>query len=187
MNSKPRPQNEILVIFIREYPPPPPRCLCDTGHLESNRHTLNSSLSVSCFELVCSGRGLTYVNSRLFRSARNGISFFEFSVHQDPSTVQKTLMNVDVSFSVRLTTSDGTTMEKRFGIETNYTSRTKRGLELGWSPWSYWSIHLPHLFRNYNQHLCCGCYSGCGAVAWAQIFAYYDRYKTGSFEFFTFV
>ena len=111
------------------------------------------------------------MNSRLFLSARNGINFFELSVHQDKDTVQKILMNTDVSFNVQLATSDGTTMEKRFGIETNYTSRTKR-----WSPWSYWSIHQPHLFPNYNQHRCCGCYSGCGPVAWAQIFAYYDRY-----------
>ncbi|KAL9967253.1 hypothetical protein ACROYT_G025438 [Oculina patagonica] len=119
---------------------------------------------------VCSGSDLTYVNSRLFLSARNGINFFELSVHQDKSTVQNLLMNTDVSFSVQLTTSDGTLMEKRFGVETNYTSRTKR-----WSPWSYWSIHQSHLFPNYNQHRCCGCYSGCGPVAWAQIFAYYDR------------
>jgi len=81
-------------------------------------------------------------------------------------------MNTDISFRVQLTTSDGIMMEKRFGIETNFTSRTKR-----WSSWSYWSIHHPHLFPNYNQHRCCGCYSGCGPVAWAQIFAYYDRYK----------
>lgn len=125
------------------------------------------------FELVCSGRDLTYVNSRLFLSARNGIKFFELSVHDDKNTVQKILMNTDISFRVQLTTSDGIMMEKRFGIETNFTSRTKR-----WSPWSYWSIHQPHLFPNYNQHRCCGCYSRCGPVAWAQIFAYYDRYKT---------
>ncbi|XP_020617628.1 uncharacterized protein LOC110055547 [Orbicella faveolata] len=119
---------------------------------------------------VCSGRDLTYVNRRLFLSARNGIKFFELSVHDDKSTVQKILMNTDISFRVQLTTSDGIMMEKRFGIETNFTSRTKR-----WSSWSYWSIHHPHLFPNYNQHRCCGCYSGCGPVAWAQIFAYYDR------------
>ena len=128
--------------------------------------------SVSFFELVCSGKDLTYVNNRLFLSARNGIKFFELSVLDDKSTVQKILMNTDISFRVQLTTSDGTTMEKRFGIETNFTSRTKR-----WSSWSYWSIYHPHLFPNYNQHRCCGCYSGCGPVAWAQIFAYYDRYE----------
>lgn len=31
-------------------------------------------------------------------------------------------------------------------------------------------------FPDYNQHICCGgCYSGCGPVAWTQVFGYYDR------------
>ena len=118
---------------------------------------------------VCS-KDLTTVNKLLFVSARNGINYFALSVHQDHLTVKKLLMNTDVSFSIQVTLNNGNVVEKRFGIETNYTSRTKR-----WSPYSYWNIHSPHLFRNYNQHSCCGCYSGCGPVAWAQIFAYYDR------------
>jgi len=119
---------------------------------------------------VCSSKDNTLVNSMLFRSGRNGINYFEFSVQQDKATVQKLLLHTDVSFSVQVTLSNGAVIEKRFGIETNYTSRTKR-----WSSWSYWNIHSPHLLPNYNQHRCCGCYSGCGPVAWAQIFAYYDR------------
>lgn len=118
---------------------------------------------------VCS-KDLTTVNKLLFVSARNGISYFALSVHQDHLTVKKLLMNTDVSFSIQVTLNNGNVVEKRFGIETNYTSRTKR-----WSPYSYWNIYSPHLFRDYNQHSCCGCYSGCGPVAWAQIFAYYDR------------
>lgn len=110
------------------------------------------------------------VNSQLFFVAWNGINYFELAIHQDHLTVQKVLMNTDVSFRIQVTLADGTVVEKRFGMETNYTSRTKR-----WSSWSYWSIYSPHLFPNYNQHRCCGCYSGCGPVAWAQIFAYYDR------------
>ena len=120
---------------------------------------------------MCAGKDNTQVNTNLFRVAPNGINYFELSVHQDKPTMQKLLLKTDISFTVQVTLSDGKVVEKRFGIETNLTSRTKRS----WSAWSYWSIDHPLLFPNYTQHQCCGCYSGCGPVAWAQIFAYYDR------------
>lgn len=42
---------------------------------------------VFCFELVCSGRDLMYVNSCLFLLVWNGIKFFELFVYDDKSIV----------------------------------------------------------------------------------------------------
>ena len=45
------------------------------------------------------------VNSQLFFVARNGIHYFELTVYQDHLTVQKLLMNADVSFRIQVTES----------------------------------------------------------------------------------
>ena len=47
--------------------------------------------------------------------------------------------------------------------------------------WQEWSIPHEDVFPDYEQHVCCGCISGCTPVAWAQIFAYYDRLAHFSF------
>ncbi|KAK7025368.1 hypothetical protein SK128_007643 [Halocaridina rubra] len=47
-----------------------------------------------------------------------------------------------------------------------------------WSSWSSWSTYSADDYQkvpNYNQHSCCGCISGCGAVAWAMLFAWADQ------------
>jgi len=46
-----------------------------------------------------------------------------------------------------------------------------------WSPWRYWSVPYEYLFPRYNQFTPSGwrCPVGCGPVAWAMVFGYYDR------------
>ena len=51
------------------------------------------------------------------------------------------------------------------------------------SLWKEWKIPREELFPDYNQHDCCGCVSGCTPVAWAQIFAYYDRLAHSSMDY----
>ena len=45
----------------------------------------------------------------------------------------------------------------------------------GYTSWKESTIPHEQLFPSYSQHKCCGCVSGCVPVAWAQVFAYFDR------------
>ncbi|XP_048586075.1 arginyl-tRNA--protein transferase 1-like [Nematostella vectensis] len=45
-----------------------------------------------------------------------------------------------------------------------------------WSRWKTYSVPREREFPNYWQTKCCGgCLTGCGPVAWASVFGYYDR------------
>lgn len=109
------------------------------------------------------------VNPELIQKLKNGISFIKIEVQEDKKLVRQVLHNHEVSFYVKIETRRGEQILKYFSIDLS-SHRQRR-----WSPWSLWSISQENLFPDYNQHKCCGCASGCGPVAWAQILAYYDR------------
>ncbi|XP_068683974.1 uncharacterized protein [Montipora foliosa] len=112
------------------------------------------------------------INKEAIEVAPNGISYVKLSVSADKDRVRKILQNAEVEFMIEFHVSeDGRHLlvRKRFAIDLS-PSRKRR-----WSTWITFSVPEEKRFPDYNQHSCCGCMSGCGPVAWAQIFAYYDR------------
>lgn len=118
---------------------------------------------------VCLGATSDVDSQLLISQLANGISILTFRVDEDKERVRKVLDDTDIQFSIDIKAPDGQITRKHYGLDVK-PCRKRR-----WSPWYYYSIPKEWLLPNYNQHSCCGCYSGCGPVAWAQIFAYYDR------------
>ena len=103
---------------------------------------------------------------------RHMFLFRRLSVSEDKETVRKILQNAEVQFMIEFRTLEGRQemmVRKTFAIDLS-PCRKRR-----WSSWFYSSVPQEWRFPDYNQHTCCGCWSGCGPVAWAQIFGYYDR------------
>lgn len=116
--------------------------------------------------------GSKKINKEAIEVAPNGISYIKLSVSEDKDRVRKILQNAEVGFMIEFHVSeDGRHLlvRKRFAIDLS-PSRKRR-----WSTWITFSVPEEGTFPDYKQHECCGCKSGCGPVAWAQIFAYYDR------------
>lgn len=116
--------------------------------------------------------GSKKINKEAIEEAQNGISYIKLSVSDDKDRVRKILQNAEVEFMIEFHLSeDGRHLlvRKRFTIDLS-PSRKRR-----WSTWKSFSVPREGMFPDYNQHDCCGCKSGCGPVAWAQIFAYYDK------------
>lgn len=116
--------------------------------------------------------GSKKINKEAIEEAPNGISYIKLSVSDDKDGVRKILQNTEVEFVIEFHVSEygrHLLVRKRFAIDLS-TNRKRR-----WSRWFSFSVPQEWRFPDYNQHRCCGCLSGCGPVAWAQIFAYYDR------------
>ena len=94
------------------------------------------------------------------------------SVSEQKDKVMEILRKTELEFVVEFrTVEEGEEMlvRKRYAIDLRPCRRRR------WSSWFYSSVPEEWRFPDYNQHTCCGCWSGCGPVAWAQIFGYYDR------------
>ncbi len=96
--------------------------------------------------------------------------------------------NDDVDFAVEIHDMDGKVRIRRYDVDMA-PKRQKRFKEYkSWSDYSSYSIPHEKIFPYYRQHMYRGCYVGCGNVAWAMIFGYFDRrshdrtsnYGTGS-------
>ncbi|XP_064603619.1 uncharacterized protein LOC135469032 [Liolophura sinensis] len=93
-----------------------------------------------------------------------------YNISYIPLTVPESMHGKDVRFSVRVYTSLGLVI-KRFYIDLN--TRSKRQT---YTPWVEVSIGHESIFPDYRQFkIESGCAVGCGPVAWAMIFAYFDR------------
>ena len=81
----------------------------------------------------------------------------------------------DVDFSVEIYTTDGKVRIRRYDVDmaTKIQSRFKE--YKSWSSFSYYSIPDEWVFPDYRQHTYGNCAVGCGPVAWAMIFGYFDR------------
>ncbi|XP_078357234.1 uncharacterized protein LOC144642117 [Oculina patagonica] len=124
--------------------------------------------------------GSTVVNKEVIERTPNGISYIRLSVSEDKERVMKILQKAEVEFVVEFRIVDGgqdKLVRKRYAIDLS-PCRKRR-----WSSWHYWSVPQEWRFPDYNQHTCCGCWSGCGPVAWAQIFGYFDRLAHASSSF----
>ena len=96
------------------------------------------------------------------------------SVSENKESVRKILQDSEVQFMIEFRILD---MEERryMLVRKRYAIDLSPCRKRRWSSWIYSSVPQEWRFPDYNQHTCCGCWSGCGPVAWAQIFGYYDR------------
>ena len=115
------------------------------------------------------------------------LSYIELQISQDIAVVFRGRQSVD--FKLRVEQASGPVNVKHYSLDTT-KHRQKRSKEYkDYSSWSTKSIPNESYFPNYWQHTTeDDCYVGCGPVAWAMIFGYYDRrshymsstYGTGS-------
>lgn len=75
----------------------------------------------------------------------------------------------DLHFVLQATDRDHNTVQKGFVVEVKQRVRRET------TAYTYYSIDQEHLMPDYNQFKYGKCEVGCGPVAWAQVFGYYDR------------
>ena len=144
-------------------------------HLEK---TSCNSEKMFCLLLdnICSEEGkVGEVNaSRILRKKRNldDLSYITIVVTDDYETFLTQLEAKSIDFDLKLTVAGKFVAIRHYTISLSH----KRNKRSSWTGFTEYSIPYENLMPDYNQHRCCGgCYSGCTPVAWAQIFAYYDR------------
>ncbi|KAK3722561.1 hypothetical protein QZH41_007017 [Actinostola sp. cb2023] len=109
------------------------------------------------------------VNQHLIHKPKSGINYLQFKVKDDRKYVRRVLKDKEISFYFQVERKGGQKIIQFFSLDLSLIRR--RGL----GPWRIWKVKRESLFPEYNQHKCCGCYSGCGPVAWAMILGFYDR------------
>ena len=102
------------------------------------------------------------------------LSYMELEMSKDTPAVFNGRRSVD--FELRVEQVTGSVIVRHYSLDTT-RHRQKRFKEYkSYSSWSYKSIPDEGYFPFYWQHkIKKGCYVGCGPVAWAMIFGYYDR------------
>ena len=102
------------------------------------------------------------------------LNYIEIALSKDVPVLFKGTQSVEFELRKKLTT--GEVIVKHFSLDTA-PSRQKRYKEYkSYSSWKYCSIRYESLFPFYWQHnIKKNCPVGCGPVAWAMIFGYYDR------------
>ena len=121
---------------------------------------------------VCQLGGSTKVDPSAIKKTPNHLSFLQLEIHGNRSFVGNVLQWREIGFIIQIKGRKNELVKKHFAINL-HSKRFRRSpggtLNQGKVPSEY-------NFPDYDQHKCCGgCYSGCGPVAWAQVFGYYDR------------
>ena len=111
------------------------------------------------------------------------LNYMELEISKDIPAVFNGRQSVD--FELRVEQVTGSVIVKHYSVDTT-KHRQKRFKEYkSYSSWSYKSIPDEGYFPFYWQHkIKNGCSVGCGPVAWAMVFGYYDRrshYKSSSY------
>ena len=135
----------------------------------------STNVSTLCLLLgnICSeeGRVDTFTLIHKKNNLAN-LSYIEFDVTDDYESFAKQFKTKSIDFYFAIIVADKFVVIRRYTI-TFSLLRDKRS---SWSGFIEHTIPYENLMPDYNQHICCGgCYSGCVPVAWAQVFAYYDR------------
>jgi hypothetical protein len=146
-----------------------------------------TKLSTLCLLLanICSEGGKVNV-SRILRKKSNldNLSYFTIDVVDDYEPFMRQLKTKSIDFDLIVNVAGKFVAIRHYTISLSHQLNKR-------SSWSGFKEHsIPHeqLMPDYDQHKCCGgCWSGCTPVAWAQIFAYYDRvaHKYGSYRYST--
>lgn len=91
----------------------------------------------------------------------------KLEVHGNRTFVGNVLHWHEIGFVVEISGPKNQVITKHFAIDLS-SKRFRRSTGPK-------SISSKSDFPDYNQHYCCGCKSGCSPVAWAQVFAYFER------------
>ncbi len=81
----------------------------------------------------------------------------------------------ELPFSVKVHRDGSEVTSGRYVIQKEPRRVSRSTVYEPWSDWEEVSIPDESVFPDYGQHLVSGCAVGCGPVAWALIFGYYDR------------
>ena len=102
------------------------------------------------------------------------LSYIELEISKDVPPAFKSRQSVD--FELRIGQASGAVIVTHYSLDTT-KHRQKRFKEYkSYSSWTTKSIPNESYFPNYWQHKTAGnCLVGCGPVAWAMVFGYYDR------------
>lgn len=121
--------------------------------------------------------GTSKVNLSAVKKTPNNVAYLKLEIHGNPAFVKRTLGH-EVGFQIRIQMYNHPLAIKHYAINLQ-SKRIGRSLQINGNK------KIPgadYDMPDYNQHKCCGnCYSGCGPVAWAQVFGYYDR-RASSFS-----
>ena len=115
------------------------------------------------------------------------LNYIEITISKDVPALFKRKQHIE--FELRIQLSTGEIIVKHFSLDTAHSRQKRFKQYTSYSSWSYCSIRDESLFPSYWQHkIKKNCPVGCGPVAWAMVFGYYDRrshdktstYGTGS-------
>ncbi|XP_020600874.1 uncharacterized protein LOC110040028 [Orbicella faveolata] len=125
---------------------------------------------------VCLPDGSTNVVSSAIKEKPNHLSYLKLEVHANRTFVGNVLQWREIGFMVEINGHKNEVIKKNFAINL-HPQRTRRS---AWKTLFRVSIPSEHEIPDYDQFICCpksgqNCRSGSGAVAWAQVFGYYDR------------
>ena len=121
---------------------------------------------------VCLPDGSTEVASSAIKEKPNRLSYMKLEVHANRNFVENVLYWREIGFVVEISGSKNEVIKKHFAIDLH----TQRPLHSSWT--TLFDVYIPseNEMPDYDQFICCeNCRSGSGAVAWAQVFGYYDR------------
>jgi hypothetical protein len=131
-------------------------------------------LSTLCLLLgnICSEGGKVNVFSILRKKSNlDNLSYITIEVVDEYESFMRQLKTKSIDFDLILTVTGEFAAIHHYTVSLSH----KRNKRTSWSGFKEYSIPYEDLMPDYKQHKCCGCWSGCTPVAWAQIFAYYDR------------
>lgn len=145
------------------------------AHLQNKSSHSQKMLSTLCLLIgnICSERGEVNVSS-ILRKKNNldNLNYIKIDVTNDYESLKRQLKTRNIDFYIKLIVAWKFVVIRRYTIILSH----KRDKRSSWSGFREYSIPYEYLMPDYDQHQCCGgCQSGCSPVAWAQIFAYYDR------------
>ncbi|KAJ7365793.1 hypothetical protein OS493_002512 [Desmophyllum pertusum] len=122
---------------------------------------------------VCHPDGSTKVNPSAIKETPNHLLYLKLEVHGNRTFVGNVLQWHEIGFVVEIKGRKNEVTRKHFAIDL-HSNRFRRSSGCGTT--CKGEIPAEYNFPDYDQHTCCGgCESGCGPVAWAQVFGYFDR------------
>ena len=125
---------------------------------------------------VCLPDENTNVVSSAIKEKPNHLSYLTLEVHANRTFVGNILQWREIGFVVEINGRNNEVIKRHFAIDL-HPQRTRRST---WRTLFEVSITSEQEIPDYDQFICCptsgqDCRSGSGAVAWAQVFGYYDR------------
>lgn len=153
-----------LDVISASYPADFPMADMRECHIRSLGQSDGSDVSV---ETICKILGVCDEHGQVH--SHRVTAYGEVYLHLEPRSENEGLrFTRDLHFQVVCHQLDNQVVSKGFAMEPSH--RAKRS-----SSYTYYSIDDPQLMPDYNQFKRGSCQVGCGPVAWAQIFGYYDR------------